>query len=212
MVLDTDTVHLRADAQRNLERILEAARALLAERGLETSVADVAERAGVGTATIFRRFPTKEDLVAEVVERELRATLEQLQAAADADDPMTALEAFVTKGVEFLINDRCLCDVTGTTLLERPRLEAAVAELNAALDVLVCRAQKAGAIRKDVGAADLGFLIGAIGRAGLPLEEAAPGAWRRYVEIVLDGLRPEGARRLKHRAPTPQQVHEAKRQ
>ena len=62
--------HLRADAQRNLERILAAARVVFTEDGLEASVADVAERAGVGTATIFRRFPTKDDLVAAMLERE----------------------------------------------------------------------------------------------------------------------------------------------
>ena len=77
--------HLRADAQRNLERILEAARAVFAEDGLDASVADVAERAGVGTATIFRRFPTKDDLVAAMLEHELEAIVAaRAQAAGDA--------------------------------------------------------------------------------------------------------------------------------
>ena len=79
--------HLRADAQRNLERILEAARAVFARDGLDASVADVAERAGVGTATIFRRFPTKDDLVAAMIEYELETfgarAREALESAAE---------------------------------------------------------------------------------------------------------------------------------
>jgi len=74
--------HLRADAQRNLERILEAARDVFAEEGLEASVADVAQRAGVGTATIFRRFPTKDDLVAAMLERRLESVVARARAAA----------------------------------------------------------------------------------------------------------------------------------
>ncbi len=66
-----ETPHLRADAARNLERILEAARVVFAEDGLDASVADIAEQAGVGTATIFRRFATKDDLCAAILEREI---------------------------------------------------------------------------------------------------------------------------------------------
>ncbi len=71
-----DAIHLRADAQRNLALILEAARAVFAEEGLDASVAEVAERAGVGTATIFRRFPTKDDLIAAILEQELGAVVD----------------------------------------------------------------------------------------------------------------------------------------
>ena len=80
--------HLRADAQRNLERILEAARAVFARDGLDASVADVAERAGVGTATIFRRFPTKDDLVAAMLEYELERS-----ARAPARPPRATIRA-----------------------------------------------------------------------------------------------------------------------
>src|SRR5207244_734984 len=86
-----EATHLRADAQRNLERILEAARAVFAEEGLEASVADVAERAGVGTATIFRRFASKDDLVAAMLEQELETVVARARAAAQADDPAVGL-------------------------------------------------------------------------------------------------------------------------
>jgi AcrR family transcriptional regulator len=208
MVLETPT--LRADAQRNLERILEAARAVFAEVGLEASVADVAERAGVGTATIFRRFPTKDDLVAAVIEQELHSTLERVRVTA-REDPAAALAEFMATAVAAYIGDRCLCEASGGELFQRPRIVALADELTAELNELVRRAQRAGAIRRDVVAEDIGFLIGAVGRAGLWLERTAPGAWRRYLEIILDGLRPEGATRLRHKPPTTQQLHDAKR-
>jgi AcrR family transcriptional regulator len=206
-----ETTHLRADAQRNLERILEAARAVFAEEGLDASVADVAERAGVGTATIFRRFPTKDDLVAAMLERELEAIVVRARAAVEAKEPAVAIADFFSGVVETFIEDRCFCEASGGDLFERPRIQALVGELIAVTDQLLRRAQAAGAIRRDVVAEDIGFLINAVGLAGLRLEHTAPGAWRRYVEIVLAGLAPQGGRKLAHKPPTSQQLHDAKR-
>jgi AcrR family transcriptional regulator len=202
--------HLRADAQRNLERILEAACEVFARDGLDASVADVAQRAGVGTATIFRRFPTKDDLVSAVLEHELKTFADRARAASESDDPGVAVEEFMTSMIQSFIEDRCFCEATGSDLFERPRIQALVGDLTGSLDLLLQRAQAAGAIRSDVVAADLGFLVNAVGQAGLRLEHTAPGAWRRYAEIVLGGLRPEGARPLTHKPPTPQQFHAAK--
>jgi AcrR family transcriptional regulator len=205
-----EATHLRVDAQRNLERILEAACAVFAEQGLEASVADVAQRAGVGTATIFRRFPTKDDLVSAMLEQELETVVARAQAAAAADDPAAALAEFFSGAVETFIEDRCFCEASGGDLFERPRIKEFVGELTAALDQLLRRAKAAGAIRRDVVAEDIGFLINAVGLAGLRLEHSAPGAWRRYVEIVLSGLA-QGGRQLKHKPPTSQQLHDSKR-
>jgi AcrR family transcriptional regulator len=206
-----DATHLRADAQRNLERILEAARAVFADEGLEASVADIAARAGVGTATIFRRFPTKDDLVAAVLEQELEAVVVRAQAAAETDDPAAALAEFFSVAVEAFIADRCFCEASGGDLFERAPLQELVAKVTASVEQLLRRAGDAGAIRRDVVAEDIGFLINAVGHAGLRLEHTAPGAWRRYVEIVLAGLAPQGGRKLKHKPPTSQQLHDAKR-
>jgi AcrR family transcriptional regulator len=203
--------HLRADAQRNLERILEAARDVFAEEGLEASVADVAQRAGVGTATIFRRFPTKDDLVAAMLERRLESIVARARTAAEAEDPAAALEGFFSGLVEAFIQDRCFCESSGGDLFERPRMQELIGELMAAVDQLLRRAKAAGAIRRDVVTEDIGFLINAIANAGLRLEQAAPGAWRRYVEIVLAGLAPQGKAKLAHKPPTPQQVHDSKK-
>ena len=195
--------HLRSDAARNLARILDAARDVFAERGLDASVADVAERAGVGTATIFRRFPTKEDLCAAVMRREID---DMVAVAEEAPD----LDTFLTRAIERFVSNRCLCEVAGTHLFERPELVEQVVRVQESVEGLLRREQKAGRIRGDVVGADIGFLLGAIGQQGLRLERTAPGAWRRYAELALDGLRPEGATKLKHKPPTPQQLHEAK--
>jgi AcrR family transcriptional regulator len=206
-----EATHLRADARRNLERILDAAHTVFAEEGLEASVADVAERAGVGTATIFRRFPTKDDLVAAMLEQELEAVVARARAAAEAEDSAAALADFFSAVVERFIGDRCFCEASGGDLFERPRMQELVGELTAAVEGLLRRARKDATIRRDVVPEDIGFLVNAIGLAGLRLEHTAPGAWRRYVEIVLAGLAPQGGRKLTHKPPTPQQLHAAKR-
>jgi AcrR family transcriptional regulator len=201
---------LRADAQRNLERILEAARTVFAEEGREASIADVAARAGVGTATIFRRFPTKDDLVAAILERELDEINARASAAAESADPATAIGEFMEWAVETFIDDRCLCEASGGELFERPRIVELMGEVTSSIELLLGRAQEAGAIRRDVVAEDIGVLVNAIGRAGLALERTAPGLWRRYVGILLDGLRPEGASSLAAKPPTSQQLRASK--
>jgi AcrR family transcriptional regulator len=184
-----ETIHLRADAQRNLGLILDAARAVFAEKGLEASVADVAERAGVGTATIFRRFPTKDDLVSAIVEEELGAVTARAEAAIEIPDPFVGLGEFVEWAVEYIIQGRCFCEASGKKLFGRPHLQELMAELTAAVERMLQRAKDAGAVRSDITAEEIGFLINAIGQAGLRFEHT-PGALRRYVDIMLDGLRP----------------------
>ena len=206
-----ETPHLRADAQRNLDRILEAARAVFAEDGLEASIADVAERAGVGTATIFRRFPTKDDLVAAMLEQELVALVARAQAAAGADDPAAAIAEFFSAAVEGFIDNRCFCEASGGNLFARPRMQELVGEVTVVVEQLLRRGREAGAIRHDVVPEDVAFLVNAVGYAGLRLEHTAPGAWRRYVEIVLAGLAPQSGAELAHKPPTFQQLHDAKR-
>src|SRR3954469_2114092 len=105
---------LRADAQRNLARILDAAREVFAEQGREASVADVAERAGVGTATIFRRFPTKEDLLAGVVEQRGGELAETGRPAATSRDPRKALRQFMQEAVAAYIGDLGFCEAAAS--------------------------------------------------------------------------------------------------
>jgi AcrR family transcriptional regulator len=197
---------LRADAQRNLRRVLDAARAVFAEQGAEASVTAIAERAGVGVATIFRRFPTKDDLLGAILEQRL----DELVDAADAALVDGGLRAFMTAAVASFVGDHCLCDVAGTDLFARDEVRSRVEELDRRLGALLARARREGEVRADVTAADISVLVTAVARAGLRLEPSAPGAWRRPLGIVLDGLRPEAAHPLGHRPLTRRQVAAAR--
>jgi AcrR family transcriptional regulator len=168
---------LRADAQRNLERVLEAAADVFGERGPDASVDEIARRAGVGHATVFRRFPTKGDLMAAVVQRRIDELTALAEAACAADDPGAAFTEFVWKAAELHALDRGLhdCLFRCGQFPEKEVLERAVAEV-------VGRAQEAGAVRRDVGPRDVSELVRAA------LTAAPPDEWRRYVEVVLDGL------------------------
>jgi AcrR family transcriptional regulator len=177
---------LRADAQRNHDRILIAACEAYAEVGPDVTISEIARRAGVGHGTVFRRFPTKNALRAAVI----RTRLEELLAAAKdllgRPDPGAALEEFIWLGAESMRSDRGLfegvekCEDLGVCDLKD--------ELHDTLDKTIRRARRQGAIRAGFDARDLGGLVGAAVQAAAHSER--PDAWRRYVQVVLDGVRP----------------------
>jgi AcrR family transcriptional regulator len=177
---------LRADAQRNLDRVLVAAGEAFAEFGPDVSVNEIARRAGVGHGTVFRRFPSKESLIAAVVNErlvELACTAEELLEQEDAG---AAFEAFVWQAAETHARDRALfegmhrCGEMLEVVEEKRRLAGFVG-------LLVSRAQDQGALRADVDPDDVQVLVGAA-IAG-SFQASAPDAWQRYIRIVLDGLR-----------------------
>lgn len=188
--------HLRADAQRNLARILAAAVEVFAEQGGEASVAEVAARAGVGTATIFRRFPTKDDLLAAVIEHRFRRLVEETRRATGIAEPHEALRQVMMVSVAGYVVDRLVAEAIGTPLFSRPRLRALQAEVTACKEQTLHRAQESGAVRADVTLADISLLLAAIGFVGQRLAADSPDAWRRCFDLVFDGLRPEAARPL----------------
>jgi AcrR family transcriptional regulator len=205
------TTALRADAQRNLVRVLEAAREVFAEQGIDAPVAEIAERAGVGVGTIFRRFPTKEDLLVAVVRQRTSQLIEAADTALAEQNAGAALRRFMETAAAVQISDRCWCDATGTDLFGREGIRELVDVLVSKLAALLARAQASGDVRADVRALDLPVLLTGVAKSGLLLEDAAPGAWKRYLGIVFDGLRPEAARPLQRR-PLSAKEFEAARQ
>jgi AcrR family transcriptional regulator len=181
------STQLRADAQRNLERVLDAATGLFAERGCDVSVDEIAVRAGVGHATVFRRFPTKDALIAAVVSKQIRELIGLVEVALAEQDPGDAFRGFVWHAGELYARDRGL-DEGFSRCVGEPDVAEAKAELNGLIEQLIERAQQAGALRPDVAADDVSTLVGAAIRGAWTSPE--PEAWRRYVEVVLDGLRP----------------------
>jgi AcrR family transcriptional regulator len=189
------TTVLRADAQRNLVRVLDAAREVFAEQGIDAPVTEIADRAGVGVGTIFRRFPTKDDLLVAVVEQRTQQLIEAADLALESPDPGAALRGFMETATAMQISDVCWCEA-GAELFEREGIRELTDVLVGKIGELLTSAQTAGQIRSDVRALDIPVLLMAVAKSGLMLEDAVPGAWKRYLAIILDGLRPEAARPL----------------
>jgi AcrR family transcriptional regulator len=205
------TTALRADAQRNLVRVLDAAREVFAEHGIDAPVTEIADRAGVGVGTIFRRFPRKDDLLAAVVEHRTAQLIEAADAALVERDAGAALRRFMETAAAMQISDRCWCDAAGTDLFAREGLCELVDVLVSKMDALLSRAQAAGQVRSDVRALDLPVLLMGVAQSGLMLQDAAPGAWKRYLGIVFDGLRPDAARPLPRRPLSRREFEEARK-
>lgn len=178
---------LRADAQRNLDRILEAAAEAYAELGPDVPIDEIARRAGVGHGTVFRRFPTKDALRAAVIGVRLDELLARAHELLDQPEAGPALEKFVWAAAEACRRDRALFE--GIEQCEGfAEVSAAKQELHDVVGKLIRRAQRSGAIRRGLDSRDIGALVGAAIQASMHAERS--GAWRRYVQVVLDGLRP----------------------
>jgi AcrR family transcriptional regulator len=157
--------HLRADAERNRHRLLDAAEALFRERGLDVGVGEIAERAGVGRATLFRNFPSKEHLIAAIVVERMNDAIATGRELLEAPDPGEALFEFLDKIVGRQQMDRALSEAVADTFLANPDISAAYTELMEVLNELVQRAQDAGAVRADIGALDIILLVKGVSQA-----------------------------------------------
>ncbi len=177
---------LRADARRNRERVLVAARAAFAESGYGVPLDVIAARAGVGPGTVYRHFPTKEALFEAVTVARVRDLVALARAGADAPEPGAALDAFLARLADEASAKRDLPDALGGAG------EAAVAiartELHEALDALLARARSAGAVRAGIGATELMALLKGLLHAAQ--ESADPDLVAHLLAVVRDGLRP----------------------
>jgi AcrR family transcriptional regulator len=181
----------RADAVRNRERVLAAAEAVFAESGLKAQIEEVAHRAGVGVGTVCRHFPTKQELVEAVLTSMFESLLAQAREALAGSDPAEAFERFFINLPAFHTRHRAFAEQMAnelelTALPVRNELMGAVSEL-------VARAQAAGAIRPDIGPADVSLLFSAVAHATAIPGELQPMLRERYVRIILDGLRPNSS-------------------
>lgn len=187
--MTTDIRPLRADARRNLERILASARVLFAERGPQAQMEDIAAHAGVGIGTLYRRFPTKEALVTELV-RERFQEFGVIAAECEAiESPYDALATMMRRHAESVEDD--IAFQLAMLQLNEFRwegIEDDKAALNAVVLRIIERARAAGAVRADLRVEDYGMMMCGITATMHFMRDTHD--WRRQLQLVLDGLRP----------------------
>ncbi|MGW2326213.1 TetR/AcrR family transcriptional regulator [Streptomyces sp. NPDC001700] len=179
---------LRSDAERNRERIIAAARTVFGREGLNASMASVAREAGVGIATMFRRFPAKEELVAAVFSDRMDAYADAVAAALDDPDPWHGFVGYIEAACAMQAADYGFADVLTMTFPTAKALEERRDEAYGAMVELIDRAKATGRLREDFDPSDLVLLhmanAGVVNATG----DAAPDAWRRVVALMIQSF------------------------
>ena len=188
----TPPTHLRADAQRNRDKLVAAARALFAERGLDAPLDDVAKRAGVGSGTLYRHFPTRDDLITAVFLDRMAENVATADRAQEHRDPWEGFADYVRETCLVQASDRGMADLMAIGH-RGPELRALRTRAFNGFTSLVDRAKSAGALRPDFTPEDLILLM--LGVAGIAryMGPTAPAAADRLIALALDGLRADAA-------------------
>jgi len=179
----------RRDARRNRDLLVAAARAVFAEYGLDAPLDEIARRAGVGNATLYRHFPRRSALVEAVFHGTLDRTRQAGEAARDGADPWAALAGYLETVFAGLAADRGTNDLMTSGAHGSEEFAALHAHNRATVTLLLDRAQQQGTVRPDVVTEDVLFHLAALGRAVPALTLTSPDAWRRCLHLLLDGLR-----------------------
>ena len=199
---------LRADAERNRERIIGAARALFAERGIEVTMEEVARRAGVGVATLYRRFPTRADLVAGAFEEKMWRFADGARMALTDPDPWHGFCRYVRSLCAMQAADRGFSDVLTMTFPSVARFEAARVQAFADFSELAKRAREAGSLRQDFVPEDLIILLMASAGVVAATGKAAPRSAPRLIGYLLQAFAAPGAAPLPP-PPSTRQMYQA---
>lgn len=189
MVIEPER-HLRADAARNVERILHAAREVFADLGPEAPLEEIARRAGVGIRTLYRHFPHKEDLVRAALDQSIAEDLSPaIKRALDDDNPLRGVTSLIEATLAIVARER-------NTLAAATNSGALTAEVSApfldSLTLLTNQAQQAGLIRADLLPEDMHRIMGMLTSVLWGMDPGGDGS-RRYVVLILDALSPNGA-------------------
>jgi AcrR family transcriptional regulator len=186
---------LRADARRNRQAVIAAAKKLFADQGLDAQMPDVAKAAKVGVGTVYRHFPTKDDLIAALVAERFQRLAEKARECLEMRDAWEGLADFIRFSAQIQADDRGLCEVMGS----RPEVMDAAARAAGLPDLcerLVKQAQRSGELRRDLTWEDIPMIACGLGRITQATAGPATGRWPRLVEIILDGLRAPGSGKL----------------
>ena len=180
---------LRKDAQRNRQRILDAARELFADEGLGATLNDIAHHAGVGVGTVYRRFPDKAQLIEELFEQQIGELVAVMEEALEDPDPWQGLTSFLRRNLELQACDRAFREIITGTPDGAERVGRIRQRMFPLAARLVQRAKDAGALRPDFEPSDVPVLFMMLTTVLDSARDVEPDLWRRYLEILLQGLR-----------------------
>lgn len=179
---------LRADAARNRARVVVAAAEVFAERGLNVTLDDVATHAGLGVGTIYRRFGHRDALIAAVFERRLQQVTERMRLALDEPDAWLALTACLWETCAEFAADRGMRQALLSGAYTDELALRCRDELHELSAELVERAQLEGALRSDAAATDIPMVLVLVSSVADFAGVEAPALWRRYLQVLLDGM------------------------
>ena len=189
-MVDPTPPALRADAERNRQRLLDAARELFATQGLEVTLDDIARHAGVGTGTAYRRFPNKDALIEALMVERIGEMAGIARECLEEPDPWLGFVGYFEKALTLQAADRGLKEIMFSSNRGGEEIATARRSLAPLVGKLVKRAQDAGVVRDDLATTDMpsiNFMLATLVDLGRHVE---PDLWRRYLTLVLDGLRP----------------------
>jgi AcrR family transcriptional regulator len=181
---------LRRDAERNRQRVLRAAAEVFTERGLEATLDDVARHAGVGVGTVYRRFADKEALVEALFVERVDEIVTAAEHACAEPDPWIALTSFLERVTAIMAGDLGLRQVLMFATYGQDRVACARERLRPVISRIVERAQDQGQLRTDLSPSDISFIGLMLATAAEYAWHARPDIWRRYLALIIDGLRP----------------------
>lgn len=208
--MPTTAQPLRKDAERNRQRILEAARELFAERGLGVTLNDIAHHAGVGVGTVYRRFPDKEALIDTLFQEQLDEWQQLFEEGLDDPGPWHAIVTVHERALELWARNRGLKEIVLGSPHASERSTKQRVQLHPLAAKLIERARAAGEVRPDATTQDFGVVLLMVAAVMDAAEDVDPDLWRRYLRIALQGLRPQNAplEPLLTRAVEPTQMDE----
>jgi AcrR family transcriptional regulator len=185
--------NLRSDAVRNHERLVASARELFARSGVEVSVEEITHHAGLGMGTLYRHFPTKEDLIDAVLEEAFAEIVAIAEQAAAEEDAWVGFTQFLEQSLALHAGNRGLKDMLASSEHRHARATAMRRKLKPLLQGMIVRAKEQGALRPDFAPTDLPLVFWTAGRVIEMTGGVAPENWRRYLGFLLDGLRATAA-------------------
>jgi AcrR family transcriptional regulator len=182
---------MRADARRNRERVLAAAREAFAEHGADLPVEEIARRAGVGVGTVYRHFPSKDALLDGLILDQFGAILAAAEEGLEKDDPWEAFNELIWFGAERQAADISLCDAlfARKAVTQSPEVADLRVRLEGATEELVRRSQASGQMREDFEVVDLPLFFASMTGAIRSAHDNPGADWRRHLGFVLDGLK-----------------------